>query len=84
MLRLEKVHDGVKFKLYPSTSEQIHVQIGTTSAQDLICDLGAPLRIYYKEDDRMSIHSRNKPSSDLSDGGCKLSLQRFNFSLIII
>ena len=61
--------DGIILHFYPSVTRAVHVRIGVTSAQDLICDLGAPLRTYYKEDERMAIHSRNK----IQDGedGCE-------------
>ncbi|EJD01126.1 UPF0183-domain-containing protein [Fomitiporia mediterranea MF3/22] len=62
-----KVHDGVILHFYPSSSRPVHIRIGTTSAQDLTCDLGAPLRVYYKEDDRMAIHSRNKTPDGTED-----------------
>ncbi|KAH8113235.1 UPF0183-domain-containing protein [Phellopilus nigrolimitatus] len=63
-----KVHDGVILHFYPTTSRPVHVRIGVTSAQDLTCDLGAPLRTYYKEDDRMAIHSRNRTPDGTEDG----------------
>ncbi|KAL5527358.1 hypothetical protein ACEPAG_6149 [Sanghuangporus baumii] len=63
-----KVHDGVILHFYPFNSKPVHIQIGITSAQDLTCDLGAPLRIHYKEDDRMAIHSRSKTLDGIDDG----------------
>ncbi|KAL5488082.1 hypothetical protein ACEPAI_6190 [Sanghuangporus weigelae] len=76
-----KVHDGIILHFYPFTSKPVHIQIGITSAQDLTCDLGAPLRIHYKEDDRMAIHSRSK-TLDGSDDGCKSvhPLQSYTYS----
>ncbi|KAI0732965.1 UPF0183-domain-containing protein [Fomitopsis betulina] len=53
-----KVHDGVDLYFYPSGTEPVWVRLGETSAQDLACDLGPPLRVHHKEDDRMAIHSR--------------------------
>ncbi|KAF9008988.1 hypothetical protein BDQ17DRAFT_1275311 [Cyathus striatus] len=53
-----KVHDGVILYLYPTSGQKsLHIRIGETTAQDLLVDLGPPLRTYYKEDDRMKIHS---------------------------
>ena len=66
-----QAHVGVLLHFYPSTSKPVNVRIGTTSAQDLTCDLGAPLRVFYKEDDRMAIHSRNK-TPDGTEDGCQL------------
>ncbi|RPD67220.1 UPF0183-domain-containing protein [Lentinus tigrinus ALCF2SS1-7] len=54
-----KVHEGVDLYFYPSGSPSIRVLLGSSTAQDLTCDLGPPLRVHYKEDDRMTIHSRN-------------------------
>ena len=46
----------------------MHVRLGYTTAQDLTVELGPPLRVYYKEDDRMAIHSRNKTPEAVEDG----------------
>jgi len=62
-----RVHDGVILHFYPSSSKPVHVRLGYTTAQDLTVDLGPPLRVYYKEDDRMAIHSRNK-TPEVEDG----------------
>ncbi|KAJ4478225.1 hypothetical protein J3R30DRAFT_3657513 [Lentinula aciculospora] len=59
-----KVHDGVTLHFHPSTSAPVHFQIGTTTAQDLAVTLGPPLRVHYKEDDRMTIHSSLQEESD--------------------
>ncbi|KAJ3488377.1 hypothetical protein NLI96_g2887 [Meripilus lineatus] len=55
---LSEVKDGVVLHFYPTSSEPLHIRIGVTTAQDLTCDLGPPPRINYREDDRMTIHSR--------------------------
>jgi len=55
---IAKVHDGVVLRFYPTSSPPIHVRLGVTTAQDLLSDLGPPLRTFYKEDDRMAIHGR--------------------------
>lgn len=63
---LVKVNDGIVLHFYPSSSEPLHVRMGVTTAQDLTCDLGPPPRINYREDDRMTIHSRaGKPDEEL-------------------
>ncbi|KDQ12751.1 hypothetical protein BOTBODRAFT_34211 [Botryobasidium botryosum FD-172 SS1] len=62
-----KVKSGVTLYFYSpasSPSDPIHVQIGRTSAEDLLCDLGPPLRIHYKEDDRMTIHATPSTTTD--------------------
>ncbi|KAI0638132.1 hypothetical protein C8Q77DRAFT_1089559 [Trametes polyzona] len=57
-----KVHEGVTLQFYPSGSTPIHITLGSSTAQDLTIDLGSPLRVHYKEDDRMTIHSRSEQS----------------------
>ncbi|KDR83647.1 hypothetical protein GALMADRAFT_235961 [Galerina marginata CBS 339.88] len=58
-----KVHDGVKLYFYPTaTSSPLHIRIGKTTAQDLTLDLGPPLRVHYKDDERMKIHAAIKAS----------------------
>jgi len=59
-----KVHDGVDLYFFPSSSEPVQIHIGVTTAQDLTCDLGPPVRVHYKEDDRMSIHSRTTSADE--------------------
>ncbi|GAA5984508.1 hypothetical protein JCM5350_004741 [Sporobolomyces pararoseus] len=44
----------------PSTStsiEPVELKIGETTNEDLLCQLGSSVRIFWKEDDRMSIHT---------------------------
>jgi hypothetical protein len=62
-----KVHDGIILHFHPSSSQPIHIRIGETTAQDLNVDLGPPLRVHYKEDDRMTIHSTSRSTEDDSD-----------------
>ncbi|KAI0068824.1 UPF0183-domain-containing protein [Artomyces pyxidatus] len=54
-----KVHDGVLLRFHPDPTDPVRVRLGITTAQDLLADLGPPLRTFYKEDDRMAIHSRH-------------------------
>ncbi|KAG8903971.1 SNAP receptor [Tulasnella sp. 403] len=48
------------FHLPPSSNAAqtapVEIRIGETTAQDLIAEIGSPLRVHYKEDDRMTIH----------------------------
>jgi hypothetical protein len=46
----------------------IRIKIGLTTAEDLTCDLGPPLRVHYKEDDRMTIHSTRTDSDGADEG----------------
>jgi hypothetical protein len=59
-----KVDDGITLHFHPSSSQPLHIRIGETRAQDLNVDLGPPLRVYYKEDDRMTIHSTSRSTGD--------------------
>jgi hypothetical protein len=43
---------GVSIEL--SGEEVLEVDFGKTSSQDLLLDLGPPIRKYWKEDDRMA------------------------------
>ncbi|KAF8304781.1 UPF0183-domain-containing protein [Clavulina sp. PMI_390] len=55
---------GVKLTFHSTLDPpppSIWITIGQTTSQDLICDLGSPLRTFYKEDDRMTIHSAKGP-----------------------
>ncbi|KAL1747717.1 hypothetical protein HDZ31DRAFT_31457 [Schizophyllum fasciatum] len=55
-----RVHEGVTLYFHPSEKPPITIRLGATTAQDLVVDLGPPLRTHYKEDDRMRIHSTRK------------------------
>ena len=68
----DKPRKGVKLFFYTASHEQplppIYIRIGQTTSEDLLCDLGSPLRIFYKEDDRMTIHAAKGPQEP--DEGC--------------
>ncbi|GJE84192.1 UPF0183-domain-containing protein [Phanerochaete sordida] len=64
-----KAHDGVTLKFYPSSMPSVNVRIGITTAQDLTCDLGPPIRVHYREDNRMNIHSKSKEEDPDIDTG---------------
>ncbi|EJD48625.1 UPF0183-domain-containing protein [Auricularia subglabra TFB-10046 SS5] len=63
-----QVHEGLTIQFYPLTNPPVHVILNKTTAQDLTVDVGTPLRVYYKEDDRMSIHASPRPSPDDETG----------------
>lgn len=53
-----KVHEGITLYFHPSsTTKPVNIRVGETTAQDLILDLGPPIRVHHKEDERMTIHS---------------------------
>ncbi|KAJ7665520.1 hypothetical protein B0H17DRAFT_1090776 [Mycena rosella] len=55
-----KVHEGITLYFHPSTTKPVHIRLGETTAQDLTLDLGPPIRVHYKEDERMTIHSTTR------------------------
>lgn len=65
-----RVHEGVTLRFWPDLKDAIRVRIGVTTAQDLVLDLGEPLRTFYKEDDRMSIHARERADEDVAEPAC--------------
>ncbi|KZV77194.1 UPF0183-domain-containing protein [Peniophora sp. CONT] len=62
-----RVHDGVTMRFWPDLKDAIRIRIGVTTAQDLVLDLGEPLRTFYKEDDRMSIHARERGDDNAAE-----------------
>jgi hypothetical protein len=67
------VHDGIRLYFSPlaTSSKPLHVRLHETTAQDLTLDLGPPLRIHYKEDERMTIHSMESVEDDNDESDCK-------------
>lgn len=57
-------------QFHPADSDSITVSLGSSTAQDLTVDLGPPFRVHYKEDDRMTIHSRSNQAEVDTDGDC--------------
>jgi len=80
-----KVHKGLMLHFYPTgTSEPVFVEIGVTTAQDLSVELGAPPRTYYREDDRMNIHSKQRTNDEEDDdSSCKSPRLPSNALLIV-
>lgn len=46
----------------------MNIQLRQTTAQDLLLDLGPPLRVHHKEDDRMKIHAG---AEEENEPGCR-------------
>jgi phagosome assembly factor 1 len=63
------VHNGISLHFHPLTSSVVHIRLGT-SAEDLNCDLGPPLRVHYKEDNRMNIHA-SRPTEEEEETDCE-------------
>jgi hypothetical protein len=51
----------------------LHVRLGETRAQDLTLDLGPPLRVHYRDDERMKIHAVGPSSQPEVATSCKTS-----------
>jgi hypothetical protein len=77
------VHDGVVIHTYPSSSTPVSVQLGITTAQDLILSLGKPSQVYYKTDDRMNIHA-SVPSSEADAESDCVFMRDFFFVLLYL
>ena len=41
--------------------------INVTTPQDLLVDIGSPLRVFYKEEDKMRIHSEDNDANDVTE-----------------
>ncbi|KAI0677565.1 UPF0183-domain-containing protein [Trametes maxima] len=78
-----KVHEGVTLQFYPSGSEPVQVLLGSSTAQDLTVELGPPLRVHYKEDDRMTIHSRSSQSETDADSDYFYNYQQHGVDFLI-
>jgi hypothetical protein len=50
----------------------LHVRLGETRAQDLTLDLGPPLRVHYRDDERMKIHAVSPSSQPEGATSCKM------------
>ncbi|KAJ7638910.1 hypothetical protein FB45DRAFT_976940 [Roridomyces roridus] len=50
---------GITLQFHPAGTKSVHIRLGETTAQDLTMDLGPPIRVHYKDDERMTIHSSN-------------------------
>ncbi|KIJ99374.1 hypothetical protein K443DRAFT_133084 [Laccaria amethystina LaAM-08-1] len=56
-----KVHDGITIYFYGTApSKLLFIRLGETTAEDLTNELGPPLRVHYKDDERMTIHSTRR------------------------
>lgn len=49
----------------------MHVRIGETTAQDLTLDLGPPLRVHYRDDERLKIHAASSKLDPDNGTGCE-------------
>ncbi|KAG0223673.1 hypothetical protein BGW41_005433, partial [Actinomortierella wolfii] len=56
---IAKIHYGVvlHFAVAPGHQQKVPILLHISTPQDLLTDLGPPANIYYKEEDKMKIHS---------------------------
>ncbi|KAF9088416.1 hypothetical protein BGX23_007379 [Mortierella sp. AD031] len=60
---IAKINHGVVLQFTGATQTQkCMILLHVTTPQDLLADLGSPVSIYYKEEDKMKIHSETKES----------------------
>ncbi|GAA5938563.1 hypothetical protein JCM3775_002159 [Rhodotorula graminis] len=45
----------------------VELRVGVTTSEDILCDLGAAVRTFWKEDDRLSIHTASLEARSSSD-----------------
>lgn len=60
-----KPHEGVDLFFFPSDSAKRTLRLGVSTAEDIRYELGEPMNVYYKEDDRIAIHAPS-PEEDAS------------------
>ncbi|KAF9402556.1 hypothetical protein BGX21_009629 [Mortierella sp. AD011] len=63
---IAKINTGALLQFVGANqSQKCLIQLNVTTPQDLLADLGSPGSIYYKEDDKMQIHSDTDDSSQI-------------------
>ncbi|KAI8955569.1 hypothetical protein F4801DRAFT_528254 [Xylaria longipes] len=66
-ISLVKIHGGGRLQLFKKwTSSSVWINLGETSPQELVAELGAPDAIYRKNDQRMYIHKTRRASDSRS------------------
>ncbi|KAI7860115.1 hypothetical protein BDC45DRAFT_431743 [Circinella umbellata] len=50
-------HEALDSRENPLSSSQVHITLRISTPQDILAELGKPSRIFYKEEDKMKIHS---------------------------
>ncbi|KAG0255276.1 hypothetical protein DFQ27_006334, partial [Actinomortierella ambigua] len=73
---IAKIHYGVvlHFAVAPGHQQKVPILLNISTPQDLLADIGPPANIYYKEEDKMKIHSetskepQNQQGSHEDDG----------------
>ncbi|KIJ56608.1 hypothetical protein M422DRAFT_22762 [Sphaerobolus stellatus SS14] len=75
-------HKGISIHFYPLGTPPVDIHLGA-SAEDLSCDLGPPLRVFYKEDDRMDIHAVSRQFSNLEETDYFYNYFQFGLDFLI-
>jgi len=52
-----------------SNNVATEIILNVTTPQDLLVDIGSPLRTFYKEEDKMRIHSEDNNANDATESG---------------
>ncbi|KAF9976428.1 hypothetical protein BGZ73_008630 [Actinomortierella ambigua] len=62
---IAKIHYGVAlhFAVAPGHQQKVPILLHISTPQDLLADIGPPANIYYKEEDKMKIHSETSKES---------------------
>ncbi|KAG9052371.1 hypothetical protein FS842_009982 [Serendipita sp. 407] len=68
-----KVNQGIDMYFYPSSLSPSprKLLLGQSSAEDIRYELGEPMSVHYKDDDRITIHGASDHESDPSLNSCK-------------
>jgi hypothetical protein len=52
-----------------SNNVPTEIILNVTTPQDLLIDIGSPLRTFYKEEDKMRIHSEDSNANEVIESG---------------
>ncbi|KAH9808988.1 hypothetical protein DFH28DRAFT_1099013 [Melampsora americana] len=87
-IRTESIPTAVSFSFKSCSSSNpipdIRIVMGESTSEDIMCDFGAPLRTFWKEDDRMKIHAHLKSTggpSEASDEPNPYFMSYYNLGL---
>ncbi|BGP26270.1 UPF0183 family protein [Rhodotorula toruloides] len=82
----------VRLNFHPSPDQllpPVELKIGETTSEDILCELGSAIRTFWKEDDRLTIHTASvdspKPSKDpaLQPNSYFLSYPHLGLTLLV-
>ncbi|GAA6033789.1 hypothetical protein JCM8097_000341 [Rhodosporidiobolus ruineniae] len=67
----------------PVGAPPFELRIGETTSEDVLCELGGAIRTFWKEDDRMTIHTNGVGDSSLSPNPYFLSYPHLGLTLLL-